>query len=107
MPIPPLDAPGFLPVGVHDCTLDELRVRFGLFQGTDRRPFLFQKLQNLVAEARAARFCRSLLVSSRADTRQKNPRNFAVFAEGPLDEIRNLEADISQYLGRLEQPSAA
>lgn len=32
----------------------------------------------------------------------KNPRNFALFAEGPLDEIRKLQAEIDQYLSRLE-----
>ena len=48
-----------------------------------------------------------ILESYRADILPKNPRNFAVFAEGPLDEIRKLQIDISQYLGRLEQVGAA
>jgi len=48
-----------------------------------------------------------ILDSYRADILPKNPRNFAVFAEGPLDEIRKLELEISAYLARLEQPSAA
>ena len=47
-----------------------------------------------------------ILDSYRADILPQNPRNFAVFAEGPLDEIRKLEAEISEYLGRLEQASA-
>jgi ABC-type enterochelin transport system substrate-binding protein len=48
-----------------------------------------------------------ILDSYRADILPKNPRNFAVFAEGPLDEIRKLELEISAYLARLEQPNAA
>ena len=48
-----------------------------------------------------------ILESYRADILPKNPRNFAVFAEGPLDEIRRLEAEISKYVTRLEQASAA
>jgi hypothetical protein len=48
-----------------------------------------------------------ILDSYRADILPKNPRNFAVFAEGPLDEIRKLQAEISEYLGRLEHPAAA
>ena len=48
-----------------------------------------------------------ILESYRADILPKNPRNFAVFAEGPLDEIRKLQADISDYVVRLEQTPAA
>ena len=47
-----------------------------------------------------------ILESYRADILPKNPRNFAVFAEGPLDEIRKLEAEISQYVSRLEGAAA-
>ena len=44
-----------------------------------------------------------ILESYRADILPKNPRNFAVFAEGPLDEIRKLQAEIDQYVRRLEE----
>jgi hypothetical protein len=37
-----------------------------------------------------------ILESYRADILPKSPRNFAVFAEGPLDEIRKLQAEISE-----------
>jgi hypothetical protein len=47
------------------------------------------------------------LVSLRADILLKEPRNFAVFAEGPLDEIRKLQAEISEYATRLEQVATA
>lgn len=43
----------------------------------------------------------------RADILPKNPRNFALFAEGPLDEIRKLQAEIDQYITRLEQVGVA
>ncbi len=48
-----------------------------------------------------------ILESYRADILPKNPRNFAVFAEGPLDEIRKLQAEISEYLLRLVAAPAA
>ncbi len=48
-----------------------------------------------------------ILESYRADILPKNPRNFALFAEGPLDEIRSLQAEIDQYVTRLEQVGAA
>ncbi len=47
------------------------------------------------------------LDSLRADILPKNPRNFALFAEGPLDEIRKLQADIDQYITQLEHAGAA
>ena len=43
-----------------------------------------------------------VLESFRHDILPKNPRNFAVFAEGPLDEIRRLQADIDHYVTSLE-----
>ena len=48
-----------------------------------------------------------ILESYRADILPKNARNFAVFAEGPLDEIRKLQTDISDYLSHIEHVSAA
>ena len=47
-----------------------------------------------------------ILESYRSDILPKNPRNFAVFAEGPLDEIRKLQAEIDQYITRLEAAAA-
>ncbi len=47
------------------------------------------------------------LESYHAEILSQNPRNFAVFAEGPLDEIRKLQAEISDYLARLEKAPAA
>ena len=47
-----------------------------------------------------------ILESYRADILPQNPRNFAVFAEGPLDEIGKLQAEIAAYVDRLEQVDA-
>lgn len=49
--------------------------------------------------------CRALQ-SLRADVFPKNPRNFAILAEGPMDEIRKLQADVDDFLTRLEGVSA-
>ena len=62
MPIPEFDQHGLLPVGVHDCTLEELEARLGCFQTTDRRPVLFAKLKAFVSEARASGIVRWLVV---------------------------------------------
>ena len=42
----------------------------------------------------------------RRDVLHKNPRNFAILAEGPLDEIRKLQAEIDRFVSRLEPASA-
>ena len=47
------------------------------------------------------RLC-SAIDSLRAEIFPKNPRNFAIMAEGPVDEIRKLQADIDAYINRLE-----
>ena len=36
----------------------------------------------------------------------KNPRNFAIFASGPLEQIRQLQAQIDEYVHHLEQTPA-
>ena len=43
-----------------------------------------------------------VLESFRHDILPKNPKNFAIFAEGPLDEIEKLQAEIDDYVTRLE-----
>jgi hypothetical protein len=51
MSIPKLRKDGWLPVGIHDCTLEEIEKHFGRFKRTDRRIQLFEKLQQLVRDA--------------------------------------------------------
>ena len=43
-----------------------------------------------------------ILESYRNEILTKNPRNFAMLAEGPLDQIRQLQAQIDEYITRLE-----
>ncbi len=49
--------------------------------------------------------CRAL-DSLRIDIFPKNPKNFAILAEGPVDEIRKLQEDIDAYINRLEAVEA-
>jgi hypothetical protein len=46
------------------------------------------------------------LDSLRGDILPKNPKNFAIMAEGPVDEIRKLQADIDAYINCLEAVDA-
>jgi hypothetical protein len=43
-----------------------------------------------------------ILESYRNEILTQNPRNFAVLAEGPLDQLRQLQQQIDEYIRRLE-----
>lgn len=75
MPIPLLDDHGFLPVGVHDCTLEEIKARFGSFQASDRRPRLFARLETFLSEANASRLVVSVLVDGSFVTAKTEPND--------------------------------
>ncbi|MEW6301822.1 MAG: hypothetical protein AB1705_00010 [Verrucomicrobiota bacterium] len=75
MPIPHLDSDGFLPPGIHDCVLNELRVRFGAFQSNDQRPKLFAKLQAFLEEIRASRLVRFVVVDGSFVTSKPDPND--------------------------------
>ena len=47
-----------------------------------------------------------ILESHRNDILAKNPRNFAVLAEGPLEQLRQLQAQMDEYVQRLEGATA-
>lgn len=75
MPIPDFDPHGLLPVGVHDCTLEEVAARFGVFRGNEQRPRLMAKLEAFITEARGAGFARWVLVDGSFVTAQPNPND--------------------------------
>lgn len=43
-----------------------------------------------------------ILESYRNELLTENPRNFALLAEGPLEQLRQLQTQIDEYLQRLE-----
>jgi hypothetical protein len=58
-----LQQSGYLPRGVHDLTLAEIREHFGTFRSSDRRPRLFEKLVQFLEQARVAGFVRFVVVN--------------------------------------------
>ena len=78
MPIPNLEPSGFLPPGIHDCTLSELRERFGTFQGSDLRSKLFAKLEEFIAEAKRSGIVRGLIVNGSFVTAKLAPNDIDV-----------------------------
>lgn len=93
MPIPSLDRDGFLPAGVHDCTLAELKARFGVFQNSDRRPKLFARLESFLTEARAARLVRSIIVDGSFVTARPDPNDIDLILVVARD--HDVSADLS------------
>jgi hypothetical protein len=85
MPIPPLDQHGFLPVGVHDCTLNELKARFGSFQISDRRPQLFTRFEAFLSEARASGLVVSVVVDGSFVTAKPEPNDIDLILVVPPD----------------------
>src|SRR2546426_10698771 len=92
MPIPPFDQHGFLPVGVHDGSLAEVKARFGSFQGSDRRPQLFVKLEAFAGEAKAARIVRSIIVDGSFVTATEKPNDIDLILV--LDPQHDFSADV-------------
>lgn len=52
MPILTLNEYGWLPPGVHNCTLAEIKQRFGSFQKSDWRVQMFARLADYVHQAK-------------------------------------------------------
>ena len=47
-----------------------------------------------------------ILESYRNEVLGSNPRNFAMLAEGPLEQLRQLQAQLDDYFHRLETAAA-
>jgi len=45
-----------------------------------------------------------ILELSRNEILAKNPRNFAVLAEGPLEQLHQLQEQVTEYAHRRQQP---
>jgi hypothetical protein len=78
MPIPQLNANGLLPVGIHDATLDEIRQRFGSFQGSDRRMRLFANFEQLVMQLRKSSRFSAIIVDGSFVTAKPVPEDIDV-----------------------------
>jgi hypothetical protein len=72
MPIPALTTDGFLPEGIHDCSLAELQERFGHFQRNDVRPRLFERLSKFIQQAVATGLVTSIIVDGSFVTSRTN-----------------------------------
>jgi len=80
VPIPSLNAEGLLPLGIHDCSLPELRVRFASFQGSDHRARLFTRLEELVGVMQRSGLFEALLIDGSFVTGKPAPNDIDLLA---------------------------
>jgi hypothetical protein len=73
MPIPKLRKDGWLPVGIHDCTIEEIEKHFGRFKRTDRRIQLFDKLVDLVRNAWQTGFVKEFFIDGSFTSAKDEP----------------------------------
>lgn len=75
MPIPDLDEDGFLPGGVHDCSIDEIGEAFGRFRRTSQRPTSFGNLMSFYEELRQSGLIQALIVNGSFVTAKEEPND--------------------------------
>lgn len=75
MAAPPLSSDGFLPGGVHVCSLDEVRERFGKYQNGDNRCRLMERLDAFVKEARKTGLVASIVIDGSFTTAKDHPND--------------------------------
>lgn len=97
MPIPEFNQHGLLPEGIHDCELDELRLRFGSFQTTDRRVILFQKLLQLIQDLQQSGVCESVIVDGSFTTDTPLPNDIDIIIVFPVGHELGAELTFFQY----------
>ena len=75
MPIPEFETGGFLPAGVHDCTWDEIRQRFGETANGANRAILYVKLVEYRRELNATGMAIGLIVDGSFVTEIEEPHD--------------------------------
>jgi len=99
MPIPALNQDGFLPEGIHDCTLLEIKERFGAFQRTDQRCRLFERLEKLLREIHSTGMFQAVIVDGSFVTGVDDPHDIDLILVVPpthdfAAELRPLEYNV-------------
>jgi hypothetical protein len=80
MPIPESNSEGLLPSGLFDCELPEVRVRFGVFRDSDRRPQLFARLDELARAMRLSGLFEELIIDGSFVTSKDQPNDIGLIA---------------------------
>ena len=68
---------------------------------------MIENMDQLIQAIEQMGRCQRILDSYRKDILPLNSRNFLIFAEGPLEQMRQLQAQIDEYLQRAQPVGAA
>jgi hypothetical protein len=74
--IPDFNKFGSLPEGIHHATINEAKRRFAVFDRSDRRIRLFDRLEQLFAEAKASGIVRHVQLAGSFITNKPEPNDF-------------------------------
>lgn len=85
MPIPECNENGVLPLGIYDCTLNEIGGRFGKFQNTDHRYQLFQKLLKFLEEVRSTHLINEVIIDGSFVSDKSIPNDIDLILVLPSD----------------------
>jgi hypothetical protein len=97
MPIPALNPDGVLPAGLFDCSLAEVRERFGEFNGFDRRVRLFTRLEELTLALRSSGLFEALIVDGSFITAKPLPNDVDIIAVLRLGHNFERDLPMSEY----------
>ena len=88
---------GCLPVGIHDCTIEEVVAQFGQFQGTDKRVRLAGDLVRYYEELTQAGIALALIVDGSFITDKDAPGDIDLILVLPEDVDFNEEVPPFKY----------
>jgi hypothetical protein len=101
MPIPDF-IDNVLPVGVHDCTPDEVAERFGRFQRSDRRMTLTERLRRYLDEAQQSGIVEAVIINGSYTMALDEPDDIDLIAvlRGDFDWTQELKPYQSNAIDR-------
>ena len=97
--IPDLNTQGLLPPGLYDCTLNEVRDKFGRFKGTEQRQSLFEKLSAFIHDATQTGMVKSIIIDGSFVTSKDSPADIDLvlemqLAHNPGTDLRPFEYNV-------------
>ncbi len=97
MSIPDLNENGFLPPGVHLCTLEEMSRRFGSFRRSDRRPRLLARLLELIREVQRSRFFIAVIIDGSFVTDEPTPNDIDLILIVHENQDHTADVSVADY----------
>ena len=97
MAIPPFNKHGWLPEGIHDCTLEEATRQFGAFQSSDRRPEVWARFVEFVSEAKASGRIDAVLVDGSFVTAGPTPNDIDLVLVVSANHDFSVDLPLGQY----------